>query len=1296
MSSLSGTRLPEPTDWEDFERKSCVLFRCVLNDPNTQQNGRQGQPQHGVDVYGYRDEDAQRLVGVQCKKKYRDEVKESELEEEVEKAQKFEPAITEFILVTTAPRDQKIQTTARQITKRLAVTDRPIRVYVWGWEDICERAGEHDEAYQAFDPTYEPFSKRGFDELNAKQDENTRLLQEIREVIERRPNAGSLVNVDKARRDDTEIFGQVKAFDAIASSGDARVALQQLTKLREEKWADANEAERYRIHASIASAHHQLGEGAKAAEHLFLAVEAFPGHEKAQLAKAKAELLRGEFEEALRLSEGLLDDATLREEAAGIVVQCRYFTGRQEAALDGVAEELKYTSHVLMAQVIGTRSINDPNWRCFASEAYRADPDNDYLQWFAADALLHEVLSNHPDLQTRDQLTGAQVEKLREALGLYDALLNRPESKEFVESSLANNASLAARLVGEEDKAAKILERGLSGAPQETHLLLQRAALHRNSNEFSQVLELLPDDIQSLEGQVLRAECQAASGEPVKALATLDGLEGQELTNSLRMSALATRARSLCDTGAGTEAKRLVDREYASAPEDPMRLALRLKVYRSIDGDDVGGSILRSDVAKIGKDSDLGGVLELCHEARQLNCDDLVVDLLRGRVNTEHYNDALLWLISACAQANFSKAAQDLFDTMSESAAADPRIMRARAIFALQIGDPDTEKLVSQAIRSNPRELDLLLLKADLLSNSGRQSDVQRLIKDIEPNNVEGTPVEVMALAYHFTRNGRANDGLTLAYQTLIRNWSEPSVHLRYHGVILLNREIGKVLPFLSEVTNNCVTTLVNSESETQVYRIEPQVSAAFGAEHIDPASELALDLAGKKVGDEILLPKGMDAEGWKITEIKHPALDAFHRSMNDFNRRFPRSRGLMQFKVDLEDQEPFAEIKAVLKASADRNERALDHYQKNLFPFLFVSSLIGRDPIEAWLGMLDYGRTFKTSFGAADESTAVHQGLGRRERTGCVVDPITLTLIRRLELKDAVEQVCGPLFTTQSVIDVFVRREVELSGDQSDRMGAIAYHEGQLVRTELTADEIRQAYELRHEELVWIRDNVQILPALPADDLSQEQRSIVALVDGFAWEPVAAAQGNDLLLLSEDLGLRAWAGSSLGVLSSWLQPVLAMAKAEQKLEEAQYHYAVTSIALGGHRHVSLSPEDIFYQFKMDGLEVSGNLKRLVDTTTEPNADLPSNIGVLANAIGKTIAKNVNSRAVCRLTSLVLSSLMRGRSEKQVQLVDTLLKKVPDCPDWLREHGLRWLVGHSIGMPYFQELLDHQKSIQSR
>jgi hypothetical protein len=49
-----------------------------------------------------------------------------------------------------------------------AVGNRPpIRVSVWGWEDIEEHASKYDMA-KVFDPTFNPFVEQGFEALTVE------------------------------------------------------------------------------------------------------------------------------------------------------------------------------------------------------------------------------------------------------------------------------------------------------------------------------------------------------------------------------------------------------------------------------------------------------------------------------------------------------------------------------------------------------------------------------------------------------------------------------------------------------------------------------------------------------------------------------------------------------------------------------------------------------------------------------------------------------------------------------------------------------------------------------------------------------------------------------------------------------------------------------------------------------------------------------------------------------------------------------------------------------------------------
>ena len=145
MLTSSNTQLPPPSNWEDFEYLCWLLWRAEWADQSTQKHGRKGQPQHGVDVYGR--PNSIQWAGVQCKGKdnfSKRRVTETELKREVRKAKKFNPPLSEFILATTAPRDEKIQGTARALTTAHQKKGL-FSVRIASWDDIRDLLNIHPD-----------------------------------------------------------------------------------------------------------------------------------------------------------------------------------------------------------------------------------------------------------------------------------------------------------------------------------------------------------------------------------------------------------------------------------------------------------------------------------------------------------------------------------------------------------------------------------------------------------------------------------------------------------------------------------------------------------------------------------------------------------------------------------------------------------------------------------------------------------------------------------------------------------------------------------------------------------------------------------------------------------------------------------------------------------------------------------------------------------------------------------------------------------------------------------------------
>ena len=141
MSKISERRIPPLVDDKKFEQLCRDLWRRAWNDPHAECNGRSGQKQNGVDVFGRPDKGSE-YAGVQCKAV--ETLTEGEIREEVEKAKSFTPSLRELIIATTVPRDVHHQAVARHLTLENNA-EGLFPVSICSWNDILEMLDEHPD-----------------------------------------------------------------------------------------------------------------------------------------------------------------------------------------------------------------------------------------------------------------------------------------------------------------------------------------------------------------------------------------------------------------------------------------------------------------------------------------------------------------------------------------------------------------------------------------------------------------------------------------------------------------------------------------------------------------------------------------------------------------------------------------------------------------------------------------------------------------------------------------------------------------------------------------------------------------------------------------------------------------------------------------------------------------------------------------------------------------------------------------------------------------------------------------------
>lgn len=145
-------KIPEIIDDVKFVNLTLDLYGKMLK--RIQKNGRAGQSQDGVDIYGYTEDNE--LVGIQCKVKSKADFENknfktqflNEIRQEIAKGQNFSSKLKSFLIITTAPRDASVQKEIIELDNDI-FQQNGFHIKIIFWDDISDMLTNevHKETY---------------------------------------------------------------------------------------------------------------------------------------------------------------------------------------------------------------------------------------------------------------------------------------------------------------------------------------------------------------------------------------------------------------------------------------------------------------------------------------------------------------------------------------------------------------------------------------------------------------------------------------------------------------------------------------------------------------------------------------------------------------------------------------------------------------------------------------------------------------------------------------------------------------------------------------------------------------------------------------------------------------------------------------------------------------------------------------------------------------------------------------------------------------------------------------------
>lgn len=130
MPTVTEMELPKPKNWQEFEHIACDAMAQRWQSSGLQMNGRSGQTQNGVDIFG--GDDIGRRVGIQCKR-YDEAPSIKLIQSEIASAETFTPKLSTLYIATTADYDSQLQSSVRELSdERVAKGQFAVAMLFWG------------------------------------------------------------------------------------------------------------------------------------------------------------------------------------------------------------------------------------------------------------------------------------------------------------------------------------------------------------------------------------------------------------------------------------------------------------------------------------------------------------------------------------------------------------------------------------------------------------------------------------------------------------------------------------------------------------------------------------------------------------------------------------------------------------------------------------------------------------------------------------------------------------------------------------------------------------------------------------------------------------------------------------------------------------------------------------------------------------------------------------------------------------------------------------------------------------
>lgn len=1298
----ASIQIPKPTDEQVLERGPVELFKKILSDPNTNTYGTRGNAQQGVDIVGKRDGDPERYVGIQCKLKKEDRfLTEKIVKDEVLEALAFEPELTEFFIITTAPDSAPIQKVARKLEVEIKEKhNRIMSIQVWGWDTLQREIQKYPDVTNIFLPDYTPHSEsiqRDIAKVAHGQDELSAQFTERFDRIEAKVETSaatipSVLDTTSPANDlERHIDKEIDSYREIGNSGKPADAVKLLISLSERLPENPSGRIQFRLKANIASCLFGLAREDEAISLLFEACAHAPDEPKAKSNLAMAYLMQGKWEKTIEVCEEGLDVDPTNQDLAGYLVQARKFDQNVSEPLSGIPKALMPSKPVQIGNLFFLRQREiTPDWWALATELLPLFPDDDFIIQAAAEATLDRILTEDK-IVSRHQVAHSDIEALNIAkerlLGLWRAFTGSQKSLRGEYLGLATNLVLCCDLLGDIETLERLLDEHAEKLLVDDAFAVRAAQMSFNYNQRDLFERVLP---------------HVTSVKPkfhfdfYHALENRDWYKIIELEPSIEH--LAEEHEKELFHVAVSVANMMVFSGQQS-PDDFLNLHGEIKTdFRGYvlllnAMDDKGFSsetteIFEEAAARIEESGGPAARAMFAHYAYKRRAWHVICRVLDGNVDTTSDNDELRLLATAYVNAiPATRSAVRFFSELSAEIRSDRFFIEREAVFHFNRGAlRQAEDCYRRAIStSESPELGFYVPLLSVLLRAQKHDAIKAVIAELIETDPVGEPEEKSTFAHILMSHGYPERAMSTAYQAVCEAEHSAEVHSAFCTLILMNTRLEaneRVVPNLTIVQPNAWVRLENKNGQSFDFLVSDfDGEPVHLFQRIFPLNHAFVDqCVGQAVGFEFQAQRSFNAPPveWKVAEVQHKYGRACRLITDEFSERFPESKLMGSVQTVGDDVQPILDF---IKDQSQRIRTQADFYVEQGFPISVVAALLNSSSIEFAHNIRAEGYSIAACHGNDAERNTAYALIDAKRQEGVVIDAYTAWTISTLGAFGTLKSVFGEIRLARSCFDEITKLLVEAENKEADSF-SLHWKDGQFFRDEMTAEQVAAQLSFLKDLHADVSANCDIVPSEAPDEIPEVSRELIKNFSADLLDPAFCCVERGLLL-TEDMRYRTLAHQEFGCDGVWLQVVFMYAVGKKILPIQDYCKFIVGLAHRKHGHLSVHGATLANiaisrdEFGSDGLAA------VAEFIGNKTADIQSHFGVASEAIRLIWASSPLPRMERqRACSVILHSLLRFRKDDWSQILAIIYVNSPRS---LREFIAIWVQGHFLPQQAFSD-----------